>query len=148
MRPWENQFSMFLVHFPAVFATAFAVIGPIKPDCYHCLRIHIFVWKKCATVDKRQIAPRGNPVAGGHWKIFMCILDILGVFQPQSITLIGVNGRVGKGTCSGKIFFFFSFWHIKCLKQRHIGGFILSFILFSFYNDIGRREHAFGPHKV
>ena len=63
MRPWENQFfkkngpvfndfGAFIVHFPAVFATALAVVRPIKPDCYHCLRIHIFVWKKCATVDK------------------------------------------------------------------------------------------------
>ena len=81
-------FGAFFVHFPAVFATAFAVVRPIKPDCYHCLRIHIFVWKKCTTVDKRHIAPQGDPVACGHWKIFMCILDI---FQPQFSTYFAVN---------------------------------------------------------
>ena len=55
MGPWENkkkkkqkqktmgQISMILGHFLAAFATAFAVVRPIKPDCYHCLRIHIFV---------------------------------------------------------------------------------------------------------
>ena len=56
----------FFVHFPAVFATAYAVVRPIKPDCYRCLRIHIFVWKKCATVDKRQIVPQWDPVAYAH----------------------------------------------------------------------------------
>ena len=120
--PWENyyfvnngpvfnDFGALSVHFPAVFATGFAVVRPIKPDCYHCLRIHIFVWKKCTTVVKRQIGLQGVSGACGHWKIFICILDILGIFQPQfsfylqSITLIGVNGRVGKETCSGKICF-------------------------------------------
>ena len=102
------HFIFLCVHFPAVFATAFAVVRHIKPDYYHCLRIHVFVWKKCATVDKRHTAPQGGRVACGHWKIFMCILDIFGIFQPQFstyLTLIGVNGREGKGTCSGKICF-------------------------------------------
>ena len=79
------------MHFPAVFATAFAVARPIKSDCYHWLRIHIFVWKKYATVDKRHKAPQGDPVACGHWKIFMCILDIWGIFQPQFSTYFAVN---------------------------------------------------------
>ena len=91
MRPWGNQsflnngpvfndFGTFFCAFFSRIATAFAVVRPIKPDCYHCLLIHIFVWKKCATVDKRHIAPQGGPVACGHWKICMCIWDIFGIF--------------------------------------------------------------------
>ena len=39
----------------------------------------------------------------------------------------------------------FSFWYIKCPKQSlkylwHIGGFILTFILFLFYDDISARK--------
>ena len=31
--PDFNVFDAFFVHFPTVFATAFAVVRPIKPDC-------------------------------------------------------------------------------------------------------------------
>ena len=89
------------MHFLAVFATAFAVVRPIKPDCYHCLDIHIFVWKKYATVDKRQIVPQGDPVACGHWKIFMCILDILGIVQPHFSTYFAVNNSA-RGQWQGR----------------------------------------------
>ena len=68
-----HRFGCVFVYSPAVFAAAFAVVMPIQPGCYHCLRIHIFVWKKCATVDKRHIAPQGDPVVCGHWNI-LCAL--------------------------------------------------------------------------
>ena len=29
-------FFLFCLHFQAVLATIFAVVRPIKPDCYHC----------------------------------------------------------------------------------------------------------------
>ena len=51
----------FFAHFPAVFATAFAINRPIKPDCYHCLRIHIFVWKKvCYSSQKARSSVVGS----------------------------------------------------------------------------------------
>ena len=102
--PVFNDFVAFFVHFPAVFATALAVVRPIKPDCYHCLRIHIFVWKTCVTVDKRHIAPQGG---SGGMRPLEDFYVHFGHFPTAffDLTLIGVNGRVGKGTCSaGNLF--------------------------------------------
>ena len=101
--PVFNDFGAFLCIFQPYLQQ---LLQSLKPDCYHCLRIHSFVWKKCATVDKRHIAPQGDPVACGHWKIFMCTLDILCIFQPQFSTYFAVNNLIGvngKGTCSGEI---------------------------------------------
>ena len=82
------DFGAFFVHhsFQPYLQQLLQSLGPLNLIA-NCLLIHIFVWKKCATVDKRQ----GDPVACGHWKIFMCILDILGIFQPQFSIYFAVN---------------------------------------------------------
>ena len=59
------------------------------------------------------------------------------------ITLIGVNGRVGNRTCSGKICFYFLVYKMSKAKSQIFMAyrrFYFIFILFLFYDDISDRR--------